>query len=227
MTDSNDGAGNVRDPDVGSIRKEEIRSFCRKLANIEDEVADTDLVYFACLIGDPDCIIELSNYLLEQLEQYKNIRREAVERQKIDPTRTSVSPVWGKGAIPPSTVKALAYFMLERSVRLGHPPPDELVQLFYSSLEIENWRGKKEVQKERERFTVAEYLARNPNAGPRDVARATGIGSSTVSDWMKDKKFDLVSEMTLGIMRFRAVSRDQLDIVRPQRKRSVRIKRLK
>jgi len=47
-------------------------------------------VYLACLIGDPDAVIELSVYLLEKLEQHGNIRREAIKKKKDDPDRSSV-----------------------------------------------------------------------------------------------------------------------------------------
>jgi len=221
MTDPGGDAENEQEVSSRSEQKARFRARFRRLANAEREVgADTDLVYFACLIGDPDAIIELSDYLLERLEQHGNIRREAIKRKKDDPDRSSVSPVRGGGAVPPSTVKALAYFMLERSVHADNPPPTELVQLLYSSLSIAKWRGRKEVRKERERFVVASYLVENPKAGPREVARATGVSLSTVSDWMNDKTFKPEDELFAGVMRFRTASKDRLDIVGPQGRRS-------
>ena len=228
MTDPGGDAENEQEVSSRSEQKERrseqkarIGARNRRLANAAREVgADWDLVYFACLIGDPDAIIELSVHLLEKLEQHGNIRREAIKRKKDDPDQTSVSPVREGGAVPCSTVTALAYFMLERCVHAGILPPSELVQLLYSSLNIEKWRGKKEVQKERERFVVAKYLVENTEAGPREVARATGVSSSTVSDWMNDTNFKPVNELASGVMRFRLVSKDRLDIVGPQGRRS-------
>ena len=223
MTDPGSDAENEQEVSSYSEQKARFRARNRRLANATREIgADTDLVYLACLIGDPDAVIELSVYLLERLEQHGNIRREAIKRQKDDPDRSSVSPVREGGAVPRSTVKALDYFMLERSVHADNPPPTELVQLLYSSLNIAKWRGKKEVQKERERYVVASYLFENPKAGPREVARATGVSLSTVSDWMNDENFKPRDELFLGVMRFRTVSKDRLDIVGPQGKRSAR-----
>ena len=136
-----------------------------------------DLIFKAIAVGDPDKIDKLSQRLLKEIAQ----RRERNQAGETALVRRGL-------ALADSEANVLATAMLEACKFYNHTLPDKLVELITVQLGA-NTRTQKQSRRPAEQLEAIRILAKNPDAGTREIADALGVSPNTVSQWRHDGGF--------------------------------------
>jgi hypothetical protein len=118
----------------------------------------------------------LAFFLRMELRYLKYAERRSSAKARSNPQLT-----------PRSTIADIALDLLERSER-SYPPGVELVDLIRELLNLENPKQQHPRELEAQE-KAAEILARNPQVGVGELAKAAGVHKSSVSRWLKRPDF--------------------------------------
>ena len=148
-----------------------------KLSSDQLEFLGPELIFKAVAVGDPEKIDKLSQRLLEQIAQ----RRERIQAGETALVRRGL-------ALADSEVNLLAVAMLEACKFYDHSLPGTLVELIAAQLGTDT-RASKQSRQPGPQLEAIRLLAKNPDAGVREIAGKVGVSPNTVSRWRRDGDF--------------------------------------
>ena len=149
-----------------------------KLSSDQLKFLGPELISKAVVVGDPEKIDKLSQRLLDQIAQ----RRERIQAGETAIVRRGL-------ALADSEANVLATAMLEACKFYNHTLPGKLVELITVQLGA-NTRTQKQSRRPTEQIEAIRILAKNPDAGTREIAVALGLSPNTVSKWRRDDDFN-------------------------------------
>lgn len=149
------------------------------LAFIPDE-----LLIGAIVAGKVGAIEDLASILID-----KHATRLKLEREK------HAGVVRTEGAVPDSVINTLILALLASCTLYGQPPPQTLNDLVSVALRVK--RRSTRQAREPEKWSAAiEHMMRNPDMGPRKLARIVKVSVSTAHTWINDPGFQRTIELT-------------------------------
>ena len=159
------------------------------LSKFLERVSVEDLVFIpselwigGIVAGKVGAIEDLANLLI-----HEHATRLKLEKEK------HAGVVRTEGAVPDSVINALTLAMLESCTLYDHPPPQTLNDLVSVALRVKR-RSARQPRQPEKRSAAIEHMMRNPDMGPRELARIVEVSPSTAHMWIHDPKFQQAVE---------------------------------